>query len=113
MDIQKLIEELGRSIGNVISNKKEESSKKINIEQMYSTDIFKIIFNKFFHKGDYNKAEDLIFDELKKNNCSEVYEVATEFYEALLKKSDEVLNNSNFSREEIYQGLEDIRKYKK
>ena len=56
MDIQKLIEELGKSIGKIISNKKDESSVKINIDQMDSTDIFKIIFNKLFYKGDYNKV---------------------------------------------------------
>lgn len=112
MDIQKLIEELGRSIGKIICNKQEKSSEKINIDQMNSTDIFKIIFNKAFHGGDYNKAEELIFDELEKNNLPEVYEVAIEFYDSLLKKSDEELNKSNFPREEIYQGLKDIQKFK-
>lgn len=34
-----------------------------------------------------------------------------EFYNALLQKSDEELNESNFSREEIYQGLDDIKKF--
>lgn len=112
MNIEKLIEELGKSIGKTILNKKEESSKKINIDQMSSTDIFKIIFNKLFREGNYNKAEDLIFDELKKNNSSEVYEIAIEFYNSLLKKTDEELNKRNFSREEIYKGLEDIQKFK-
>ncbi len=112
MDIQKLIEELGRSIGKIICNKQEKSSEKINIDQMDSTDIFKIIFNKAFRAGNYNKAEELIFDELEKNNALEVYEVAIEFYDSLLEKSDEELNKSNFSREEIYEGLKDIQKFK-
>ncbi|AAO35994.1 hypothetical protein CTC_01436 [Clostridium tetani E88] len=112
MNIEKLIEELGKSIGKTILNKKEESSKKINIDQMDSTDIFKIIFNKLFREGNYNKAEDLLFDELEKNNSSEVYEIAIEFYNSLLKKTDEELNKRNFSREEIYKGLEDIQKFK-
>ena len=79
---------------------------------MSSADIFKIIFNKSFHKENYNKAEDLIFQELEKNNSTEVYEVAIEFYNSLLKKSDEELNKRNFPRKEIYQGLDDIRKFK-
>ncbi len=29
-----------------------------------------------------------------------------------LKKSDEELNEGNFSREEIYQGLDDIKRFK-
>jgi len=66
MDIEKLIKELGNAVGKVFFDKKEKSSEKINIEQMSSTDIFKIIFNKSFHEGNYNKAEDLIFDEFRK-----------------------------------------------
>lgn len=34
MNIEKLIEELGKSLGKTILNKKEESSKKINIDQI-------------------------------------------------------------------------------
>lgn len=112
MDIEKLIRELGKSIGKIICNKKEESIEEINIEKMTSTDIFKIIFIKAIHEENYNKAEDLIFDELEKNNSPEVYEIGIEFYNSLLEKSDEFLNQSNFSRKEIYQGLKDIQKFK-
>jgi hypothetical protein len=112
MDIEKLIQELGKSIGKIICNRKEETSEKINIEQMNSTDIFKIIFIKAVHEGNYNKAENLIFDELETNYSDEVYEIAFKFYKYLLGKSSELLNQSNFSREEIYQGLKDIQKFK-
>jgi hypothetical protein len=112
MDIEKLIQELGKSIGKIICNRKEENSEKFNIEQMTSTDIFKIIFTKAVHEGNYNKAENLIFDELETNYSDEVYEIAIEFYKSLLRKSNELLNQSNFLREEIYQGLKDIQKFK-
>lgn len=112
MDIEKLIQELGKSIGKIICNRKEESSKKINIEKMSSVDIFKILFIKAVHERNYNKAEDLIFDELEENNSPEIYEIAIEFYNSLLKKSDELLKQSNFSKEEVYQGLKDIQKFK-
>lgn len=79
---------------------------------MSPIDIFKIILNKVVHEGNYNKAEDLIFDELEKNNSQEVYEIAIDFYNSLLKKSDEILNQSSFPRVEIYQGLKDIEKFK-
>lgn len=112
MDIEKLIKEIGKSIGKIICNKKEENNEKINIEQMSPIDIFKIILTKVVHEGDYNKAEDLIFDELEKNNSQEVYEIAIDFYNSLIKKSDEFLRKSNFPREEVYQGLKDIEKFK-
>ncbi|WML33708.1 DUF6483 family protein [Clostridium sp. OS1-26] len=112
MNIEKLIEQLGKTFGKIIFNKREKCSEKVNIHQMSSVDIFKIIFNKLFHDGNYNKAEDLIFDELKKNNSPEVYEIAIEFYNSLLKKSDEELNKGDFPRKEIYRGLDDIQKFK-
>lgn len=112
MDIEKLIKRFGKVLGKIVFNKKEKSSEKINIYQMSSTDVFKIIFNKLFHEGNYNKAEDLIFNELEKNSLPEVYEIAIEFYNSLLKKSDEELNKSNFPRKEIYRGLDDIKKFK-
>ncbi|EHJ00299.1 hypothetical protein CDLVIII_3744 [Clostridium sp. DL-VIII] len=112
MDIEKLINELGKSIGKIIANKKEESSIKINMDKMDSIDLFKIIFTKTVHERNYNKAEDLIFDELEKNNSLEVHEIAIEFYNSLLQKSDEHLKENNFSREEIYQGLKDLEKLK-
>ena len=108
MSIKKSIDDLGKLFGKTIL----KDDKNIDTEKIGSTDLFKIILNKLFYEGNYDKAEDLIFEELEKNDSSEVYEIAVEFYNALLKKSDEELNESNFSREEIYQGLDDIKKFK-
>lgn len=111
MNIEKLIEELGKNFGKLIFNKQEKSSEKINIEQMTSTDLFKIFFNKLVYLSEYNKAENLIFKELEEHNSEEIYDIAVKFYNSLLQKSDLELNNSNFPREEIYQGLNDLKKY--
>ncbi|MGO5074626.1 DUF6483 family protein [Clostridium sporogenes] len=108
MSIKKSIDDLGKLFGKTIL----KDDKNIDTEKIGSTDLFKIILNKLFHEGNYDKAEDLIFDELEKNNSPKVYEIAVEFYNTLLKKSDEELNESNFSREEIYQGLDDIKRFK-
>ncbi|MBD5638059.1 hypothetical protein HYI18_05565 [Clostridium botulinum] len=108
MSIKKSIDDLGKLFGKTIL----ENDKNIDTEKIGSTDLFKIILNKLFYEGNYDKAEDLIFEELEKNDSPEVYEIAVEFYNALLKKSDEELNENNFSREEIYQGLDDIKRFK-
>ncbi|MCR1935008.1 DUF6483 family protein [Clostridium tepidum] len=108
MGIKKSLDDLGKLFGKtVLKDEKEIDNAKIN-----STDLFKIILNKLFYEGNYDKAEDLIFEELEKNNSPEVYEIAVEFYTTLLKKSDEELNECNFSREEIFQGLNDIKMFK-
>ncbi|ACA43861.1 hypothetical protein FDC22_02690 [Clostridium botulinum] len=108
MSIKKSIDDLGKLFGKTIL----ENDKNIDTEKIGSTDLFKIILNKLFYEGNYDKAEDLIFEELEKNDSPEVYEIAVEFYNALLKKSDEELNKGNFSRDEIYQGLDDIERFK-
>lgn len=108
MSIKKSIDDLGKLFGKTIL----ENDKNIDTEKIGSTDLFKIILNKLFYEGNYDKAEDLIFEELEKNDSPEVYEIAVEFYNALLKKSDEELNKCNFSRDEIYQGLDDIERFK-
>lgn len=91
-EYQKSIDDLGKLFGKTIL----ENDKNIDTEKIGSTDLFKIILNKLFHEGNYDKAEDLIFEELEKNDSPEVYEIAVEFYNALLQKSDEELNENNF-----------------
>ncbi|KEI74949.1 hypothetical protein N486_03855 [Clostridium botulinum B2 128] len=108
MSIKKSIDDLGKLFGKTVL----ENDKNIDTEKIGSTDLFKIILNKLFYEGNYDKAEDLIFEELEKNDSPEVYEIAVEFYNALLQKSDEELNEGNFSRDEIYQGLDDIKRFK-
>ncbi|WP_434296263.1 DUF6483 family protein [Clostridium sporogenes] len=108
MSIKKSIDDLGKLFGKTIL----ENDKNIDTEKIGSTDLFKIILNKLFYEGNYDKAEDLIFEELEKNDSPEVYKIAVEFYNALLKKSDEELNEGNFARDEIYQGLDDIERFK-
>jgi len=70
------------------------------------------MFKSLYNNRNYNKAENLIFLEAEKNNSPELCEIASDFYNSLLKKSDKELFKSNFSREEIYQGLEDMKKLK-
>ncbi len=82
MSIKKSIDDLGKLFGKTIL----ENDKNIDTEKIGSTDLFKIILNKLFYEGNYDKAEDLIFEELEKNDSPEVYEIAVEFYNALLKK---------------------------
>lgn len=76
------------------------------------SDDIKSFSNKLVHMKDFGKAEDLIFEELKAYNSDEVYTIATEFYNNLLKKNDEELKLYGSSREEIYRGLTDLEKYK-
>lgn len=109
MNIEKLINELAKNIGKTILNKKEESNIQIGLNSINSGDILHIILKRLITDGEYNKAENILFEAIDKNNSQEIYQVAINFYNLLLEKSDEELEKGNFSREEVYQGLEDIK----
>ena len=109
MDIEKLVKDLGKTAGKLFFNKEEKSSEKINFNQVGSGDILKIVLKRLVHDGDYNKAENILFDEINKNASKEIYEIGFNFYNVLLEKDDEGLKEANFTREEIYQGLEEIK----
>lgn len=65
MDIERLTKSIGKMGAKVLFNKEEKSSHRIDVEQMSSTDIFKIMFKSLYNKGNYNEAENLIFYELE------------------------------------------------
>ncbi|WP_050607751.1 DUF6483 family protein [Clostridium niameyense] len=112
MNIEKLVEELAKSLAKTALNKKDDSSKTIAIDKMDSGDVFKIVFNKLFYAGNYNEAENLLFHELEKNYSEETYEIGVKFYNYLLEKSDDELHTHNFSKKEVFQGLDDIKRFK-
>ena len=111
MVIEEIIKGIAKMAAKILLNKEEKSSLKIELDQISSTDIIPILLKRLVYEGEYNKAENILFDELNKNNSYEMYLIAVDFYNLLLEKSDEELEKGKFSREEIYQGLEDIKKF--
>jgi hypothetical protein len=110
MNIERLINELAKNITKTVLNKEDESSQKINLNDVGSGDILQIILNRHVNDGDYNKAENILFDTINKNDSQEIYQIAINFYNLLLEKNDAELKNGNFTKEEIYQGLHDIKR---
>ncbi len=56
---------------------------------------------------DLNKAENLLFENINYND-DKYMEIALDFYRRINILTDEELDNANFSREEIKEGLLDI-----
>lgn len=57
-----------------------------------------------------SEAEDILFDTLDKLSSSQVISIAEWFYKKLNTLSDEELLQGNFSRNEIFQGMDDINR---
>ncbi|WP_040211009.1 DUF6483 family protein [Clostridium polynesiense] len=108
MNIEKLITELGKNIGKTLMKKKEGSTEVINLKDATSSDLLPIILKGLILKKSYNKAENILFQELKNNTSQENYKIALDFYDSLMEKSEEELNQGDFSKEEVFQGLKDL-----
>ena len=81
----------------------------VNLEDTGSSEILRIILKSLITKKEYNKAENVLFEEIEKNKSEANYKVAIDFYEELLEKSNEDLLDNNFSKEEVLQGLKDLK----
>lgn len=110
MNIEKLINELGKSIAKTALHKKEDNRGNLNLNEIGSSNVIQIILKHLINKGEFNEAENMLFEEINKDNSKELYYIAIDFYNLLLEKSDDELEKANFTREEIVQGLQDIKK---
>lgn len=88
-----------------------ESIKDIESQISYSEYYKKI--SKLVEIGDINKAENLLFsvlENMEKEEQSEIPLLALLFYYKLNELSDEELDKKNFSRKEIMEGIESVKK---
>ncbi|MCR1949819.1 DUF6483 family protein [Clostridium sp. DSM 100503] len=108
MNIEKLINELSKNIGKTIMHKKEDSTEIINLDNCDSTNMLWIVLKGLVYRQEYNKAENILFEEININKSLDIYNVAIDFYDLLFKETDKELERGNFSREEIFQGLREL-----
>ena len=86
-----------------------ETSRKLNENEQYQKDSFEFerMLENLIEEDRINDAENILFEKLETNNLMYAT-IATRFYEKLKGLSDEKLQKSNYSREEILQGLNDM-----
>ena len=90
----------------------KEDVDPIQFNNLSNKDILYIVLKKLLKEGEFNKGEDLFYNELYKNKTQEFYELGQWFYNYLLNQDDKLLEEKNFPRREIYQGLEDLQEFK-
>ncbi|MBS5776796.1 MAG: DUF6483 family protein [Finegoldia magna] len=86
-----------------------ETSRKLNENEEYQKDSFEFerLLENLIEEDRINDAENILFEKLETNNLMYAT-IATRFYDKLKGLSDEKLQKSNYSREEILQGLNDM-----
>ena len=108
INIEELINELAKNTGKSLLQKEEDNNEIINLDEADSSDYIRILLKSLVLKHEYNKAENILFEEIKKNKSEKIYKIALDFYDLLMDQSDDKLKNGNFSREEIFQSLKDV-----
>lgn len=86
-----------------------ETNRKLNENEQYQKDSFEFerLLENLIEEDRINDAENILFEKLETNNLMYAT-IATRFYGKLKGLSDEKLQKSNYSRDEILQGLNDM-----
>ncbi len=69
-----------------------------------------LLLRNLINSGRFNDGEDFLFENIVSKPSVRARKIAFWFYKKLMNKSDAELINGNFTRDEIKQGLEDIKK---
>lgn len=105
-----------------IENEKREKVFKELLGKKYSNlndfdlvytpmeEILLITVKRLVLEGKINEAEDTLFANIEKNKSINTAYIAGEFYTMLMEMSDEELREKNFSRHEIEEGIQDIKR---
>lgn len=86
-----------------------EKGRKLNENEQYQKNSFEFerLLENLIEEDRINDAENILFEKLETNNLMYAT-IATRFYDKLKGLSDEKLQKSNYSRDEILQGLNDM-----
>ena len=89
---------LGR---DTIEYEDNEDMKFSEMSHIY-TDLIRMV-----DEGKINEAENLLFDEINKDE-NKSFEMALRFYDYLNSLSDVYLEENNYSREEVKEGVQNL-----
>lgn len=92
---------------------KNKKDYNITVESLYDTDnsgddtiyLYQLVDN-----GEINLAENLLFDKIQEQKTVGLLETGLSFYIYINSKTDEFLEEHDFSRQEIIDGLNDLQK---
>jgi len=108
--LMRQINDFSRALGKTLFNKSVPSEEIVNPDGSISEEAMnKAILLKKIEDGKLNEAENFLFDVLNKSDDPAMLEVGVWFYAQLNKQSDKQLEQAEFSREEIADGLNEIK----
>ena len=110
--IKRVIDSIGKMCVAIVAGKNviESNIEDNNYDMKISEDdLLEIMVKKYVDQGNINEAENIIFEAIKIHKTKKSYEITLDFYKYINDYSDEKLQELNFSREEIVDGLNEIK----
>ena len=109
--LMRQIEDITRCVASILfQHKASRHETMVQEGEGLSSNFLFYRLNHLLSDGEVNEAENLLFDCLKADPSQENLQAALEFYEELSSFSEEKLAACNFSRQEILEGLDEIRR---
>lgn len=103
------IEMLTRYLARVVFKKDILSYKIVDLDNLSQTDLLYEKIMRLTNDNNICEAENVLYDMLDTDNQKH-FEIAVDFYQTINKLSNNALEECNFSREEINEGLNKILK---
>lgn len=110
--IQRVIKSIGQMAIAIVIGKRavdsiiDEEKETVTISE---DELLEIMVGKCLSEGKINEAENMIFEAIKSRKSAKDLEIALSFYEEINKWDEDKLAKYNFSKQEIVEGLEDIK----
>jgi hypothetical protein len=111
--ILRMAESIGGMAAKMLDLKDTRKTEVVQLEALNDTNIIKTLLRGLIKGKKLNEAENLLYNNLEISYSKEIFDIGCWMYEEFNKLSDEELSHSNFSKEEITQGIEDLEKLEK
>lgn len=92
---------------------KESPEYKLQYDEIANAkpiDLLYLTLRRMIDEGEINEAENLLYENIEREARAEYLEIAIDFYDRLSKLSADRLDECDFSRAEIFEGLENVKR---
>ncbi len=92
---------------------KESPEYKLQYDEIANAkpiDLLCLALRRMIDEGEINEAENLLYENIEREARAEYLEIAIDFYDRLSKLSADRLDECDFSRAEIFEGLENVKR---
>lgn len=92
---------------------KESPEYKLQYDEIANAkpiDLLCLTLRRMIDEGEINEAENLLYENIEREARAEYLEIAIDFYDRLSKLSADRLDECDFSRAEIFEGLENVKR---